>query len=493
MNYVRLVDGEELETPQFTLDVERHPVDLKPQTWQLNSVTSTRTAINWKKVDGCDQNAVAALRVHIIRLIETSSTSHVYNTFYAIANFLRDLKTRPAPLKAVDLSSLVWYLEQLREKNSGYLFHYIRLWYSASTDRLIDNFEDDVAFALEDLRIEGNAKGYAVLSADPEMGPLSELEEIALRQALIRDNGPIQERAALWLAFAFGANAANLALLREEDFISFHFPEGLESAYFLNVPRIKKRQTLRTDFKKRAVDIPLAKIINELIAYNARIASADGFRPLFRLPEPRKKLLQSTLTGYANHHTASMLTELISNCVRRLNVISPRTGKSLKVNTRRLRYTFASKMVRMGTSPRELAELLDHTDLQQVMVYYKADSRFVERLDSTIAVHLGPTVRAFMGEIVASHNQLDLIPYRDLPALGSCGAKFVCGLSPHKSCYTCTKFNAFEDGAHVAVLGSLVIERDGYLASDNERIAQQLDTTILAVGEVVARTRGNSR
>jgi hypothetical protein len=56
-----------------------------------------------------------------------------------------------------------------------------------------------------------------------------------------------------------------------------------------------------------------------------------------------------------------------------------------------------------------------------------------------------------------------------------------------EDCYTCPQFSAFEDGAHEAVLQSLVIERNELLAANHDRIAEQLDRTILAVGEAVAR------
>jgi hypothetical protein len=145
-------------------------------------------------------------------------------------------------------------------------------------------------------------------------------------------------------------------------------------------------------------------------------------------------------------------------------------------------------MVRQGTTARDLAELLDHTDTQHVQVYYKADSRFVERLDETVAKHLGPTIRAFMGDVVPRPKiAIDLIPFRELPALGQCGASFSCGLSAPKNCYTCPRFSAFQDGAHGEVLRSLIVERNELLESNFERIAEQLDRTIFAVGEVVAR------
>ncbi|MGZ6183546.1 MAG: tyrosine-type recombinase/integrase [Vulcanimicrobiaceae bacterium] len=328
------------------------------------------------------------------------------------------------------------------------------------------------------------------MSADPDEGPLSEFEEAALRRALMRDDGPIKERAALWLALAFGANPANLSLLRENDFEAYNFTDDVAPAFFINMPRIKKRMPPRCDFKKRNVDAPLARIIEELIAYNN--GTFDGHvRPLFLRDSPRQMLVGGPLDEYAYHHTAYEITHLIARAVQRLQVESPRTGNSLEITTRRLRYSYATRMVRQGIPARELAELLDHTDTQNVQVYYKADSRFVERLDATIAENLGPRVRAFMGDIKPRDGAvIDLIPFRNLPELGFCGASFRCGLAPHKTCYTCTKFNAFPDGAHTAVLDALLEERREYLESGHERIAEQLDETILAVGEVIARSEG---
>jgi integrase len=492
MTYVRLVDGERRPIPKATRDVQGLVVDLSGSRWRLNDAVRGRV-LNWGALDDCDISAVRALQIHLVRLIESSSASHVGNTFRDVGNYLRALRSKNAPSREVDLASLTWHLENLRKTATDYKFAYIRAWYRASADRLIDGFDADVVFTLDDLRIPGNKKGFAVLSADPEEGPLTEFEEATLRRALIRDNGPIQERAALWLMLAFGCNPANLSLLREEDFRAYRFDDGVQPAFFLDVPRIKKRMLPRSAFKRRSVDLPLAHVIEELINYNRERFPNDVVRPLFRARRGRRVMANGPLNEYVQHSTARDIAGLVSACVRRLHVKSPRTGEALKITPRRLRYTFATKMVRQGISERELAELLDHTDTQNVQVYYKADSRFVERLNAAVAEELGPRVNAFMGEVVKhERGMIDLIPYRDLPELGVCGASFACRLSPPKNCYTCPKFKAFDDGAHDAVLYALIDERNDYLESGFDRLAEQLDETILAVGEVVAKTKGSA-
>jgi hypothetical protein len=492
VKFVQLVDGEQRPIPKATRDVHGFVVDLAQSQWRLHDAKRA-IVLNWELLKDCNDEAVRAFHVHIVRLIETASPDYVMATFRFVGNFLKAITSSKSPSHEVDLPSLLWYLERLRERSNAYQFHHVRQWYRESADRLIDGFDDEVVFALDDLRIPGNKKGFAVLSADPEGGPLTEFEETALRRALIRDTGPIQERAALWLSLAFGPNPANISLLREEDYEPHRFDGDVAPAFFLKIPRIKKRMLPRSDFKTRSVDLPLAEVLEELIAYNRREDPGDQVRPLFRKRSGRRTVAGGPLEEYAYHCTAADITTLMASCVERMGVKSPRTGELLKITARRLRYTFASKMVRQGISERDLAELLDHTDTQNVQVYYKADSRFVERLDATIAEDVGPLVQAFMGEIVRHEGDvIDLIPYRDLPDLGICGASFACRLAPPKNCYTCTKFKAFDDGAHDAVLKSLIEEREDYIQSGFDRLAEQLDETILAVGEVVAKTKGSA-
>lgn len=485
-----LVDGDTIDIADFTRDFAGNTVDLRETRWLLN-IAHRSASLHWNRLDDCDRDAVSALRLHIVRLIETRSGSHVANTFGAITKYL--VSVRDEMEDPLSLNSLLRHLARLRSLKDGSPFHLVRYWYVQSADRGLAGFNDEVVFALQDLRIEGNAKGIAVLSSDPEQGPLSEFEEEALRSALIRDKGPIQERLALWLAFAYGTNPANLSLLREEDFVTYEFGDAASPEHFLNIPRIKKRTKARADFKKRYVSTQLAAIIKELVEWNRFRFPKDTVRPLFRRSKASKNLLRGPTSEYAGHVESSEITGLISRCANRLNVISPKTAKPIVLSTRRLRYTFACKMVRQGVGARELAELLDHTDLQNIQVYYRADSRMVERLDVTVAKHLGPTIKAFMGEIVSSSRQaVDLIPYRELPDLGQCGASFICGLSAPKNCYTCTQFRAFSDGPHEAVLESLIDERAALLNGGHERIAEQLDRTILAAGEVVARISGDA-
>jgi hypothetical protein len=475
------------DIPRSTRDSNGLLVNLSETSWRLNDTTFSAT-INWKRLAACEDEAIRSLKSYVVTLIERKSSRHACNAARFVGDYLISLVRDDSPSREISLETLVWYRTSLQLANREWQFHHVRAWYDFCADRAFPGFDDDTLFTINEFVVPGNEKGVAVLSADPELGPLNEFEEAALRRALISDRGPIRERAALWLALAFGSNPANLSLLWETDFVSHHFKTA-PSVYFLEMPRIKKRMAPRAAFKTRSVDGNLAAIIEELMESNKSITIGPGrARPLFVRPKPRPIYANTALEPFAHHFTAGEITESIQRCVRRLDVMSPRTGKPLVITTRRLRYTFACKMVRQGVTEHDLADLLDHTDTQHVIVYYNADSGFVERLDETIAIQLGPYIKAFSGAIVdraSSNRTVDLIPYRDTYA-GYCGAGFICGLSVPRNCYTCFKFRPRKDGPHREVLTDFVQERTQLIVDGNERMAQQLDETIFAVGEVVA-------
>jgi hypothetical protein len=343
-------------------------------------------------------------------------------------------------------------------------------------------------------------KARAVMLDDAEQGPLTNTEVSALRLALINDKGPLSERICVWLCLAFGCNPANFVLLRKEDFIVRTFNDSEYSFYELKIPRIKKRglKHQRSEFKTRKVDDTLASMLMDLIKQNNVLTpTLDLPIPLLMRDKPNKLKLGTPLEEYAYHLSSSDFTDNLQKCVARLAVTSPRTGKPLIVTTRRLRYTFATAMVRQGASAAELADLLDHTDLQHVQVYFNARSTIVERLDSALAEKLAPLVAQFSGKVIGKNsydasNPNSRIKYQEksnpkkIHGIRVCGANFLCKLYPPLSCYLCEKFQPFKDAPHAKILEELTSWRQRRLEQqgENDRIAQQLDDVIYNVARV---------
>jgi hypothetical protein len=159
--------------------------------------------------------------------------------------------------------------------------------------------------------------------------------------------------------------------------------------------------------------------------------------------------------------------------------------------------------VKLRPSGMGLSRMLDHTDLQNVMVYFETRSSQVERLDTALALKLGLIAKAFMGRIVG--DEADAVnggdpskriagfrrqpggPLQRTGNVGTCGSG-PCDLFAPISCYTCAKFQPWKDGPHKEVLDWLCEER---ARKERDGLDKQVvgihDATILAVAEVVCR------
>jgi hypothetical protein len=142
------------------------------------------------------------------------------------------------------------------------------------------------------------------------------------------------------------------------------------------------------------------------------------------------------------------------------------------------------------------------------MVYFETRASQVNRLDAAVALKLAPIADAFMGRIVRSESEAvngddpsKRIPwYRRHPErlpekagnLGTCGSG-PCSLFAPISCYTCQRFQPWQDGPHRDVLDQLCAERELRQADKlDPQMVKIHDATILAVAAVVIACEGQS-
>lgn len=170
------------------------------------------------------------------------------------------------------------------------------------------------------------------------------------------------------------------------------------------------------------------------------------------------------------------------------------------MTTRRLRYTFATRLVREGVPKLEVADLLDHTDTQNVQVYFDIKSDIVEHLDRAMAMALAPMAQAFMGTLV--RDQTEAVRGGDpesgiatvagtpghVEKLGNCGSFSFCGAMAPIACYTCRSFQPWMDAPHGMILDDLIKDRERKVAAGLDgRMVSMHDTTISAIAEVILR------
>ena len=483
----------ELEAQGPLLDRQGLVVDTSDLQWRLNSVTRGRSAaLSWRACGNIEPLYARAIVAFMRFNVERKSPDHCLNVFRELAGLTLTIEAHAAqPIR----DCLFAYLTKLRTLGSEWRFHYVRDWYKWCYHQAQPGFDDiSLYHEMVSMRIPGNVKGEAVRSNDPTEGPLEDIEIVALRAALLRDDGPLLERAIVWALLAFGSNPANLVYLCEEDFKAVHVAGS--TFYVLDVPRIKKRGAPRQQFRTRKLDETLANLFEALIARNADIGIPVGYsRPLFSRPTPRAHCVGTSIERFAYHYTSEDIKTLLRRCVKRLSIVSPRTGEPLEISPRRLRYTFATRKVQEGCAMEALADLLDHTDLQSVSVYYSGRG-ITKRLDEAIAVTVGPLVNRFMGRVVDGEHQcldqggtIKAQPLGRIVDIGTCGSTSLCSLFPPASCYVCPLFQPWKNGPHRDVLVDLLRKRDERISltgRDDDRIAAQYDEMILAVGQVVA-------
>lgn len=503
--------------PASIVDTHGVPMALANDVWHFNVAERDMTFV-WASLSK-NPWLVYAIKRYGMRQLQRVSPHEACNTIVAIQN---NLMSSPSWQQLLETGNIDDHTRLLvlvvrdaiaLKKRDGKLYQVIRLrgWYVWSAKHIPDvGFDEDFAFELSQMTIQGNEQGIAVRTEDPEWGPLDDTELGQILAALNQDTDDsfdaLQERCALALCLAFGRNPANFSLLREEDFQRLVADPAAPDEWELKIPRIKKRMRPREERRSELVSEKLRSKLSELITRNAPLLyklPKDMARPLFVRSTPRSVLLNGPMREWAFHLTAQEYTALVKRAVERYGLISCRTGKRMRIAVRRFRYTLATNLVRLGVGAAQLAEILDHSDTQSVKVYYDTKSRIVEQLDIAIAERMAPIIDAFRGKIIASAaeamNGDDLSKRILLPAdainsrphsaceLGVCGLHDNCTLQPPFSCYDgCKKFQPFRDGPHETAV-EFMLERRRELEGNvhQRRLAAQLDRTILAAVQVI--------
>ena len=396
-----------------------------------------------------------------------------------------------------------------RHIRPNYVGAFVRM-YLMATDLGIEGFDDDVAAELDEMVIGNNPIGQAVLSNDPQFGPIPRREVdallIKLRDATERRLIPTTHLAVIWLFICFGCNSKNLRLIYESDCSVVDVPDG-EPVYQVQVPRIKKRtRGERDQFRTRQVPAEVGAVLDQLVTDNRQQALyCDGIDrqrfdwPLFRAPRAREVLLDGAFDASAFRVEASWPGIILKEIAELLDLRAS-DGSRLRLTPRRLRYTFAARLVADGAAPRDVADALDHSSLHYVMVYFNARLEAVEQIDKAVERSLTPVADAFMGRIALDEADASGTgrPLRRIShvsptmnamrAIGSCGELGDCEKHAPTACYDCRVFIPFADADHQAVLDDLLLQRERRLANgDDPRWTQINDRAIAIVRAIIRR------
>lgn len=440
-----------------------------------------------------------AFRSTLVWYAQNQSLPHLRNMFYRARHLFEFVaESSKAPLVEISSVDLLNYRSHIGPDNewylgtvSGFLKRWRLLGYTGVTS--------DADMLLAQIRLKGNPKGVGVATLDPVNGPFTELELEALQTALNvayarRDVG-MEAYVLCWLLMMLGQRPTQYAALKVRDVVVVHQKDG-STTYSLRMPRAKRRDSnARGEFKDRVltpeIGALVAKHAHEVQTRFTELLDDPLDAPLF----PGEKV-DGAVAGFEYHQTSGQIRSKINSAMSVLEVISERTGDIIHIGPKRFRQTVGTRAAEEGHGELVIAELLDHSDTQNVGVYVRSTPAIVERIDRAVAMQLAPLAQAFAGKLIngpseATRNDDPASQIRapavtgKFEAMSSCGNHGFCGFLKPIACYTCNSFEPWLDGPHEQVLEYLIAERKRLMAAGDARIASINDRAILAVAEVV--------
>jgi integrase len=437
-----------------------------------------------------------ALKLVLTWYAEHMSPSHLSNVFERFKHFASTVSLAEE-ISSFNLINYRATLNGATEWYLGSLSGLLKRWHRMR----IPGVSNDALKYLNIIRIKGNRKGVAVLTMDPDQGRFTDIELEAIRSAIgaAYKKGHIESDAYILaiLFIALGPRPIQYAAMKVCDVQALSNSSG-NTSYIVSVPRAKRREArARSSFKKRTLIPEIGALVleyaNEVRSRFVSVLDDPDQAPLF----PASQAVDNSSAGFEFHRTSDSLRDWFKYTMKRLEVRSERTGRSMNINATRFRRTLACRAADEGHGELVIAELLDHTDTQNAGVYVEATPGMMERIDRAVALKLAPLAQAFSGTIITDESQARRANdptsrirdprFDSKKPVGNCGQFGFCGLLAPVACYTCRSFEPWLDGPHERVLEFLIAERDRLLVQADKRVASINDRTILAVADVVRR------
>jgi integrase len=493
-------DQEPLILPSLIRTKSGVEIDPRLDVWSYRD-NSVSINLKFSTIEGVAPEFIVGMKSVLIWYAENRAGESLINMFYRIRHLCMTLTAnRAEPLLTITSIDLINYRGSLDASNSWYLSSLagvLKRWH----DYGVPGVSADAKALLVQLRLKGNPKGVAVLTMDPNQGPLTgiELQAIssALNDAYAAGGIALDHYLLVWLFMLLGQRPVQYAALKACDIMVGQTKDG-STRYSLRVPRAKQQTAMsRLAFKDRLLIPQIGELLAQYaVAIKLRfdgVLGDSGQAPLF----PQKTLDAPTApNGFEYHQTSVAVGRTLKEVLGNLDVRSERTGNSIHINARRFRHTVGTRAAAEGHGALLIAELLDHTDTQNVGVYVQSTPEMLERIDRAMATVMAPMAQAFAGTLICDESEalrgndpssriVDPRFDTSFKPMGNCGSYSFCSFAAPIACYTCRSFQPWLDGAHERVLDHLISERERLKVSADMRIASVNDRTILAVAQVV--------
>lgn len=467
-----------------------------------------RVNLTWLK--NASAKMTRSIRVLLTLFATQESPSHAKNMAERLSDLLDWHHLKRGELNEISWETLASYRNDLNHSSEWYLSSIaglIKKWHSLGLDGVSDSAVD----YLDGTRLKGNIKGEAVKNSDPKKGPLSDFELSSLinkaNDALVKGKLPIDDYCLLFICIVTARRPRQLSDLKIKDFDVTNNSDGSRS-YVLTVPRAKQRGgSWRSSFSKAmleeniglAVEAHIEQIKQKLKRLHPNIKNEvlenypifinwknDGYNE-----QARKQKMRVDLDDHM-HFSAPQIGQKIRAIVSLLEVPSDRVEK-LEASATRFRRTLGTRAAKEGNTEVTIAELLDHSDTQNVRVYTENVPEHVDAINRAMAEELAPIAQAFIGVVVNNEkearrgdDQTSRIKIEQDKNAGNCGKYGFCSSSAPTACYTCRYFQPWIDAPHQELLDTL-LEKAAKLKEKgvSDQVISSSRQTIIAVQQVI--------
>lgn len=481
--------------------------DINSSKWKL----SRNFSINWDPVCPITSELVLnSFKKVVSHYATTKSPAHTYASWARLRHYLEWANAASGSISVIKPQSLANYRASLKKRDAWYvgvIAGVIRRWHELGYPGL----GEGLLPMINGWILPGNIKGEAVQLQSPTDGALTELEfeayYSAATSAFEEGRLPLDDFALVMLLAFSGRRPIQLCDLKGKDLIIARAEDGL-TEYVLNVPRAKVRDgEFRCEFKPFALSSENGVTIEALLVANGkRLANLDASgsmdsRELPLFPNWRNVAAYARMSPFERRALPCDFMHPKTDAVRtRINkistisgAVSERTGETLNIYPTRFRRTIGTRAAREGYGPLMIAELLDHTDTQNVNVYVENVPEHVDAINEAVALQLAPLAQAFSGKLVGSEAEASRgddpssrIRTNGGETAGTCGHYGFCGALAPIACYTCKNFQPWLNGPHREVLNRLRAENERISRITGESpIATITNRTILAVTRVI--------
>ena len=477
--------------PVSVLSFDGQLVDTSQATWRFRSSLDggATITIHWTRQD--ELNILSSRALHLVKLYfadrialkKAPTIENDFHMFLRLQEWLRSRIQPPAEWTSLTEGLVRAFLQHGVERTAdkGNDFSRLRTFYRWGVARQYQDFDPAFLEILRSITAVGNAKGHSVRFRDVVSGPFSSDELMLIGRAVREGLGTSQDRAIVMLHLELGHNPNASARLRNSDLVRYETASGV--VWQLDVPRVKKRIP-RRDTKRRPISNALGDLLKSM--------QKGG---------PDEPLLHWL--------SASSPEAAINGAMRRFahaaDLISLRTQLRMRMNARRFRFSIATHMAEEGASLFHIAEVLDHSDTQNVRVYVETASSIADPVALATDDALAPLVRRFQGRIIEADEASTVaglskgripaavphlgIAQLDVGGIGLCGRDAVrdglCQLLPPLSCYLCPSFAALRAGPHRQMLESIDRFLQQHEHRSDRRILVQLDQVRTAIHQVI--------